>query len=61
MCFTITRILARAPSRRFKSIVTLFFTWLINAAAISLSMSSPIACTALPLAARANRMPIRPV
>ena len=43
MRLTIPLILARALSRRVQSIVTLFFTWVINSAAMSLSLSSPIA------------------
>jgi hypothetical protein len=47
-------ILARALSRRVQSIVTLFFTWVINSDAISLSLSSPITATADSFAASAS-------
>lgn len=41
-----TRIFARAVSRSVQSIVTLFRTWLMSSAAISLSLSSPMTATA---------------
>jgi hypothetical protein len=43
MRFTIRRMLARALARRVQSMVTLFFIWVINSAAISLSLASPMA------------------
>jgi hypothetical protein len=54
MRFTITRILARALSRRVQSMVTLLRTWVISSAAMTLSLSSPMAMTADSLAARAS-------
>jgi hypothetical protein len=43
---TMTLILARALSRSVQSMVTLFFTCVINPAAMSLRLSSPIVCLA---------------
>ncbi len=54
MRFTITRIFALAPSRSVQSIVTLLRTWVMSSAAMTLSLSSPIAFTADSLAARAS-------